>query len=109
MLRPRRFLLSVTVLWIASLACAGPFANISTPDENTQVTLIAQTIAAAVTRTAQAFIPGTDTALPTLMPQVPTFSATATSSPIPVVIFTATPAAPLISVSQATNCRTGPG
>ena len=109
MLKPRPFLLSLTVLWIASLACVVPSVNVSTPNEDTQGTMIAQTIAVAVTRTAQAFIPGTDTAIPTRMFEIPTASPTATSSPIPVVLFTATPAVPLISVSQATNCRTGPG
>jgi len=109
MLKASPILLSVVILWTASLACAAPTVNVSTPDGTTQVTLIAQTIAAAVTRTAQALAPATDIASPTLMPEVPTFSPTATSSPIPVIIFTATPAVPLISVSQATNCRTGPG
>jgi len=109
MLKPRPFLLSVMVLWIASIACIFPTVNASAPDEETQGTMIAQTIAAAVTRTAEAFIPGTDTAIPTRAFETPPSSPTATSSPIPVVLFTATPAVPLISVSQPTNCRTGPG
>ena len=98
---------AVIVLLIAGLACASP--AISTPDPNVIGTAIAQTIAAALTQTAQPLIPDTGSGSPisTFTPEPPTLTPTSTLSPTP--IFTATPLVPQISVSVATNCRVGPG
>lgn len=106
MLKLHPILVSVVVLLIASLACAGPVISVSTPDANVIGTLIAQTVAVAATKTAQAVIPITGGKSATAT-ELPTLSPTSTLSPTPV--FTSTPTVPLISVSLATNCRVGPG
>lgn len=108
MLKPNPILLSVIVLLIASLACAVPNVTVPTPDANMINTMVAQTIAAAVTQTAQAILPVTGLESPTpVFTLEPTLSPTATLSPTPV--FTPSPSVPLITVSVATNCRVGPG
>ena len=107
MLRPNPILLSVVFLLIASLACATPVVTVATPDANLIGTLVAQTVVVGATQTAQAFVPVTGTASPTVTPELQTLSPTVTASAI--IVFTSTPAVPLISVSVATNCRVGPG
>jgi hypothetical protein len=67
-----------------------------------------QTMISAATQTSQGIVPVdlVDTPTATLTPIfIPTPTGTLTPSPI----FTFTPAVPQISVSVATNCRTGPG
>ncbi len=98
--------IAVVVLLIASLACASPTISISTPDPNLVGTAIVQTVAAALTQTAQPLIPDTGSESPTAT-FTPTFTPTLTLSPTP--LFTATPLVPQITVSVATNCRVGPG
>jgi len=107
MLKSNPVLYAIVVLLIAALACGVP--AVSTPDPNLIGTAIAQTVAAALTRTAQPLIPITGLGTPTITftPEPPTLTPTATLSPTPV--FTTTPLVPMISVSVATNCRTGPG
>ena len=107
MLKPNPIRLSVVFLLIASLACAAPVVTVATPDANLIGTLVAQTVVVGATQTAQAFVPVTGSASPTVAPELPTLSPTATASPI--VLLTSTPSVPLISVSVATNCRIGPG
>ena len=98
-------LLSVSVLLIVSLACASTSAP--TQDVNSILgTAIMQTMVSALTETAQVIVPidliGTPTATFT-----PIFTPTGTLTPSPV--FTTTAFNPQVSVSVATNCRTGPG
>ena len=107
-------LLSVTVLLLASLACALPGTSLitATPDQNFYNTAIAQTVAAAVAQTQglpspEPIIMASDTPIFTSTPEPPTLTPTVTLTPSP--IFTSTPLVPLISVSVATNCRVGPG
>ena len=118
MRKPARVVLSITVLFIISLACATPNLPTPTQDLNVLGTAIMATMASAATQTAAAVIPPSvtvesPTPWPTFtpVPPLPTFtpsaSPSATSSPTPV--FTSTSTVPLISVSVATNCRTGPG
>jgi hypothetical protein len=66
-------------------------------------TLVVQTLSVLQTQSA---LPATQTPV-TPTPAAPTTSPTITASPTP--DFTATPSVPQISVSVATNCRTGPG
>lgn len=99
-------LLAFVVLLSAALACTSPTVSISTPDSNVINTVIAQTVVAALTQTAQPFIPNTGSGSPTPTAS-PTLTPTATLSPTPV--FTSTPVIPQIIVSVATNCRVGPG
>ena len=93
-------LLLGTVLLIVSQACAAPVAP--TLDPGAINTAIAQTFAAALTQTAQPGIPitGPETLTPTLTPAA---SPTSFFTPTPVVLFSQ------VSVSVATNCRSGPG
>lgn len=105
-------LLPVSVLLIASLACATPSFVAPTQDLNSLGTAIMQTMVVGASQTAQAVIPvnlATQSPVPTatLIPATITETPTATLSPTP--IFTATPLVPQISVSVATNCRVGPG
>src|SRR6266516_3879018 len=102
-------LLSVTVLLIASLACALPTAP--TQDVNAMETAIMQTMVSAVTQTAVAIIPVAimDSPVATFTPELPTATQTPTATLSPTPIFTFTPLVPQISVSMATNCRVGPG
>jgi hypothetical protein len=101
--------LGAVVLLIASLACATPTISITTPDPGLINTTIAQTVAVALTQTAQPLIPNTGLGSPTntFTPEPPTSTPTATLSPTP--MFTSTPLVPQITVSVATNCRVGPG
>ena len=112
MLKPNLTLLSVAALLIVSTACAPVPGGITVPDPNFIGTAVVETIVAASTQTAQVIIPdtgnqGSPTAAQTLTVEPPTFTPTVTLTSTPV--FTSTPLVPLISVSVATNCRTGPG
>src|SRR5215216_46328 len=108
-------LLSVTVLLLVSLACAGSGNGTPAPtqDLNLLGTVIASTLSAGVSQTAAVSVPPTVAASPTpwptftSVPPLPSFTPSATLSPIP--LFTSTPLVPYISVSVATNCRVGPG
>lgn len=104
--------LSVTVLLILSLACVLPSVVVApTQDISALGTVVMQTMIAGASQTAQAVIPveivETSSLIPTSTPEPPTLTPTITLSPTPV--WTATPVAPQISVSVATNCRVGPG
>jgi len=90
-------ILSVIVLWLASLACGGTSA-VPTVDPNAAQTAIVETIAAIQAQT-------TPTALPTSTLVLPTTTEAPTLTAEP----TGTPSVPTISVTVATNCRTGPG
>jgi len=100
--------LSVTVLLIASLACALPGIPAPTQDLNFLGTAVMSTIVSGATQTALGGVPvelvDTPTAGPTF---TPSSTPSATISPTPV--FTATAVVPLISVTVPTNCRVGPG
>jgi hypothetical protein len=98
-------LLSVTVLLIASLACASTSAP--TQDVNAILgTAIMQTMVSALTQTAQVVVPVDLLDTPTAT-FTPIFTPTETLTPSPV--FTATSIIPQVRVSVATNCRVGPG
>ena len=104
----RPILLSVSVLWITSLACV--VSGASTPSSDSAIgTIAAATIYAGLTQTARSIIHVTSlaSATSTFTPAFPTNTPTQTLSPTP--IFTPTPLVPQISVSVATNCRVGPG
>jgi hypothetical protein len=90
------------ILIITSTACSSS-AIPATTSPNLINTLVAQTLSAIQTQSA---LPGAQPSA-TFTPAPPTASPTLTLSPTP--DFTATPSVPLISVSVATNCRTGPG
>ncbi len=102
------FSLPFAVLLLASLACNGVVA---TPDMNTISTSIAQTFAVTLTALGATSAPvSTETPQPptltyTPITPLPTFTPTATFPPPA----TFTPLVPQISVSVATNCRSGPG
>src|SRR5574340_48875 len=114
----QRTSLSMVVVLLAITACVIP--NVTITDPIAQATIMAATIDAAIRQT-QAAQPETvtttsagasptasQTPSPSITPS-PTESATATVSPTPLVINTPTPIVPMISVSVATNCRSGPG
>ena len=111
MFKSNPILLSVSLLLIASLACALPSAVPATGDPNIFGTFIAQTVAAALTQSAvpsmAPIVMASDTPLFTTTPEPPTLTPTVTLTSTP--IFTSTPVIPQISVSIATNCRVGPG
>ncbi len=107
-------LLPVTVLLVISLACSLlPGIPVTAPsrDPNALGTVIWQTMIAAATQTGAAVVPvdilSSPTATLTLTPEPPTLTPTATLSATPLLPLT--PGVPLISVSVATNCRSGPG
>ena len=92
-------------LILTGLACILPGLSIANP--NAISTSAAQTVIAQLTGYAPSPIPvGTFTPGPTLRPW-PTFTATETPSPI--IFPTFTPSYSFVSVSVATNCRSGPG
>ncbi len=103
---------SFAVIIAASLACAVP--DLATPGAGAVDTAVAQTISAGPTQNVPQ---GTSSATLESIPPLYTFTftpmptitliPTLTSTPIPT--FTFTPSVPLISVSLATNCRSGPG
>jgi len=101
-------LLSVTLLLIASMACALPAAP--TQDISAMGTAIMQTMVSGVSQTAGAVVP-VDIVNPisTLTVEVPTATQIPMATLSPTPIFTFTPLVPQISVSVATNCRVGPG
>lgn len=113
MRKPIPFLLSVTVLFVVSLACAVPNMPAPTQDPNFLGTAIMSTMISGATQTALAGVPVAivDSPTPwptfTLIPELPTITPSATLSPTPV--FTSTSLVTLVSVSVATNCRVGPG
>ena len=93
----------IVSLLIVSLACVLPGTIAPTPvDQNIINTSIAQTIGA---RQTEAALNNPATATFTLEP--PTLTLEPTLSPTP--DYTATSTAPMISVSEDTNCRVGPG
>jgi len=89
-------------LILTGLACILPGLSIANP--NAISTSAAQTVVAQLTSSPITF--GTFTPAPTLTPW-PTFTATETPSPI--IFPTFTPSYSFVSVSVATNCRSGPG
>ena len=113
----RRTSLLLLLLVLGVLACALP--GIPLVDQSAGATAVAQTVLAVVQLTQNASsntsLPASETPLATFTPASPTltftppptFTLTATLSPIP--IFTVTPLTPMISVTVATNCRVGPG
>lgn len=92
-------ILSIIVLWLASLACGGT-GTVPTLDPNAAQTAIVETMV-AIQLTESAIPVGAIT--PTL--QLPTATASPTFTPEP----TGTPTVPTITVTVDTNCRTGPG
>ena len=99
------FLAFVAILIMTVLACVQPGAPAAPAmDPNAMNTSIAQTIAA---RQTEAVLNNPPTATFTPAPETPTSTAEPTLSLTPE--FTATSEIPMISVSQDTNCRVGPG
>jgi uncharacterized protein YgiM (DUF1202 family) len=111
-------LLLVAALFAAA-ACLLPTVSITDP--NSQATILAATVNAAVGQTqVAAGTPPTATLSPTVtdtpsLTFTPTQTPTASNTPpptltfTPFVFFTVTPLVPMISVSVNTNCREGPG
>ncbi len=97
-----RFYVFGLILLIISAACTSSGIPATTSPELIN-TLVAQTLSVIQTQSA---VPNIQPP-PTSTPAPPTASPTTTASPTPE--FTATPSVPQISVSVATNCRTGPG
>lgn len=107
MFKLKSLLTFAAVLMLASAACSQ--SGVPAPDPNFINTVVAQTLAAIQTQSADSgALPSSPQApTPTFTPQPPTASPTITLSPTP--LFTATPMVPFISVSVPTNCRVGPG
>jgi len=85
----RRLLVALNAVWIALSGCNMQFgAPTQTPDP---ATVAAMTLLAGQTLTAQTPLPSS------------------TATPSPTLAQTATPTIPVVTVSQETNCRTGPG
>jgi hypothetical protein len=107
MTHSRRILVSLLALSATVLACALPGLT-PAPDDDAIATYIARTMTAAAGLTAAAAPLSSDTPpAPTLTPEPPTQTPTVTLTVTP--FFSPTPLVPMISVSVATNCRTGPG
>jgi hypothetical protein len=105
----KRIAFSTLLLVWSALACALPAVAV-TPDAGAIGTYIGQTMTAAAGLTASAVMRDSPTpAVPTLTttPEPPTATPTITLTVTP--FFSLTPLVPMISVSVATNCRTGPG
>lgn len=98
---PRKYPIpaSISLLWLASLAC-GQTANIPTLDPNAAQTAIVETMM-AIQATGSAIPAGATT--PTL--DLPTVTASPSFTPEP----TGTSTVPMISVTVDTFCRLGPG
>ena len=108
MLKTTLSIFVISVALIAVQACAPLVAPTANP--NLINTAIAQTQSASSTQTSVVGIPITGQESPTATPSPIVVTMTPTAiilSPSPV--FTATSVAPQVSVSVATNCRTGPG
>lgn len=95
-------LIAFLILLIASLACSTAPAPVPASDPNAVNTSIAQSIAVRQTEAALANPPTS-----TFTPEPPTLTPEPAFSPT--LEATAAPDTPLITVSQDTNCRTGPG
>jgi hypothetical protein len=102
------FLIALIILSSCVSACAPVSTPLpAAPDINQLNTAIALTAQAAIVRTQQAASP-TSANSPTFTSTfTPTFTPTA--SPTGTLFFTATSEVPKITVSIATNCRSGPG
>lgn len=103
MLKRHPILISVVVLLTVSLACSQS-TPLAPSDPNALNTSIAQTVAA---RQTEAALNNPATATFTNTPETPTLTLEPTLSATP--DFTPTSETPMISVSQDTNCRVGPG
>ena len=105
MLKKHSILVTVVMLLFAALACVLPGTTAPTPvDPNAFNTSVAQTI---IARQTEAALKNPPTATFTSTPNTPTLTLTPLVSPTS--DYTATPSTPMISVSEDTNCRTGPG
>lgn len=111
----RRISIPALAVFLGVLACEVPATATPAPaDLNLLNTIVAGTVIAART---QSMVPGSpmpvETASGTFTPESPaltsTETATATITSTSTPIYTFTPLVPLISVSVATNCRSGPG
>lgn len=102
-MKRRDFVLAVALTVVLMLAaCAAP-GGLATPDSVAATAAVETALAEIVqTELAQAATPLPP---PTNTPAPPTATMTLTPTPA----FTSTPAAPQLSVSVDTNCRTGPG
>ncbi|MBE0680785.1 MAG: hypothetical protein IH589_02635 [Anaerolineales bacterium] len=108
MFRSYRFYFSLAAMMIASPACA--VLGAPELDFNTSGTAAAQTVIAGLTQSPPTLeIPLTPTFTFTVTSEPPAITPASTTTPTPFVIFTATSAVPLMSVSVPTNCRNGPG
>lgn len=109
MKRSSRVSLTMIILSIVVLACALP--AVALPDSDAISTAAAQTVIAGFVQTALSMTSSPVLLEPTLTStsELPTFTPTITSTPLPTLAFTPTPEVPQISVSVPTNCRVGPG
>jgi len=94
------------VLIVLAMGACVPAPTLPAPsfDVNQLNTIIAQTVAAAVTMSMVPSSAISSTPTPTF-----TSTFTPTLSPTALVLSTSTPPIPIISVSVSTNCRSGPG
>ncbi len=107
MLKLKPLFLLVLLGLVTSLACSITGAVAPTPDPGWVNTAVAGTLLAVSSQMSQQVIPVSGQALATMTftPAQPTITPTLTLVPS----LTFTPGQPQISVSVATNCRTGPG
>ncbi len=108
MSRTSRIYAAYTLALLAALACSSVNLNPS-PDASAVGTSIAQTFIANLTETVAPNAATITAESPTFTytPETPSFTPTQTLTPTPANTFT--PLIPMVSVSVATNCRTGPG
>lgn len=99
----KRALLLMMLLTFAAQACALP--AVIPPDAGAISTAAAQTVIAGLTQAASSST--LQTPMPSASPEPPTHMPTQTLTAT--LTFTSTPTIPRISVSVATNCRSGPG
>ena len=117
----KRTPLPLLLMLLGVFACVLP--AVPQVDQNAAGTAVQGTLNAIIKQTQDAGLPIVDTETdtptleasltpsPTFTPIIPTltFTATATHTLPPPPVWTATPNYPMVSVSVATNCRSGPG
>ena len=97
----KRTLVAMIILLAAMLACNMPGAQGSTQAPDLAGTITAQAVVISQSNGTPAFADAPPVASEPTLTETPTLT--------PTVTLTATPSVPEVSVSSATNCRTGPG
>ena len=96
------FIVSGALLVILACNLSSTTPAPEAPDGNAIATSVAMTIEAS------GQVPPPNAELPTPLPTTPPLAATEVPA-TPTIALTATPSIPMVSVSEDTNCRTGPG